>query len=67
MEYAKICSKILDVKEEHLLNQLNQVSIPFDFNYLQNIFVSNDGYWFSDNNKLYSLSENNETIIPDTE
>ncbi|MEE2931654.1 MAG: DNA primase [Bacteroidota bacterium] len=24
MEYAKICSKILDVKEEYLLNQLNQ-------------------------------------------
>ena len=50
-------------KYSYLSNQLNQVSIPFDFNYLQNIFVSNDGYWFSDNNKLYSLSENNEAMI----
>ena len=50
-------------KYSYLSNQLNQVSIPFDFNYLQNIFVSNDGYWFNDNNKLYSLSENNEAMI----
>ena len=50
-------------KYSYLVDQLYQIDMPFDFEYAQNIFISNDGYWFSDGNNLYLYSQNNETMI----
>ena len=45
------------------INQVNQIDFLFDIENAENIFVSKDGYWFNDLNKLYLSSLNDDLII----